>query len=131
MAYAKAQNTSGKGEAGGEASAGAVNVTVNTGGTSNVTGQVNVQLFTADANGHVGTGGVGAGVNARVTEWGGDLSFKVAGDTVTLKGTVSAIGLGANAHVDWRHGFSAGAGIIAVAVGASLNVSVRPTTGSH
>jgi hypothetical protein len=124
VGYAKAQNTSGKGEVGGEVGAGAVNVTVNTGGTSNVRGQVNVQSFTADANGHIGTGGAGAGANARVAQWGGQLSFKVGSRTVTLKGTVSAIGVGADAHIDWNHGFSAGGGAILLLLGASLNVNV-------
>lgn len=89
-----------------------------------VKGQVNVQSFTADANGHAGTGGLGAGANARVVQWGEQISFNVGSHTVTLNGTVSAIGAGADAHIDWNHGFSAGGGAILLLVGASLNVSV-------
>jgi hypothetical protein len=103
---------------------GVANATVNTGAGGPVKGQVNVQSFTADANGHVGTGGLGAGANARVVQWGGQISFNVGSHTVTLNGSVSAIGAGASAHVDWNHGFSAGGGAILLLVGASLNVSV-------
>jgi len=87
-------------------------------------GQVNLQYLTADANGHVGNGGFGAGANARALQWGGQISFNVDGHTVTLNGSVSAIGAGANAHVDWNHGLSAGGGAILLLLGASLNVSV-------
>ena len=128
VVYANAQNTSGKGEIGGKVEIGVANATVNTGAGGAAKGQVNVQSFTADANGHVGTGGVGAGANARVVQWGGQLSFNVGSHTVTLNGSVSAIGVGANGHVDWSHGFSAGGGAILLLVGASLNISV---TGGH
>jgi hypothetical protein len=125
IGYASAQNTSGNGQVGFNTAVGATNMTVNTGAGSNVKGQVNVQSFTADANGHASWTGAGIGANARVVQWGGQLSVKIGSYTVTTTGTVSAIGFGGQAHLDVNHGFSAGAGLILGVVGASLNISVN------
>jgi hypothetical protein len=124
VGYASAQNTTGKGEIGGKAGAGLVNVTINTGSGVPVHGQVNVQGATADANGHIATSGVGAGAGARLVQDGGQISFPLGNHTVTLSGTFSLIGADAEAHVDFNNGFSAGAGLTLLAAGASFDIDV-------
>ena len=98
IGYAKAQNTSGPGQLGFTAGAGGANVTIDSNG-GNTKGQTNLQYFTGDASGSIGKKGGQVGANARVFEGSGQLSTKVFGLTVTVKGTVSALGVGANGHI--------------------------------
>jgi hypothetical protein len=66
-----------------------------------------------------------AGWERKLVEgWLSLVSFKVGNHVVTLKGTVSALGLGAQGHVDWGKTYSIGAGATLLLYGASASVSV-------
>ncbi len=122
--YATAKNTSGKGDLSGEVGIGGAKTEINSDG-GNTKGQDTFQMFTADANGKIGAKGIGLGANARVFEGTGQLSFKVGHENVAVKGTFSVVGVGANGHITWTNGFSAGGGVILGALGAGLSVNIR------
>ena len=126
VGYAKATNTSGKGNIGGSVEAGGANVTITTNSGGNVQGQVNIQSFTAGANGQVGKSGASAGAEAKVFEGSGQLSAKVGAYTVSVKGTFDVVGAGASGQVKWSGGFTAGAKVILFALGAGVTIDVKP-----
>lgn len=68
-----------------------------------------------------------ADTSARVSHPPGQLSTEVFGYTVSVKGTFSALGVGASGHVNWSSGLDVGGSVIFGLVGAGLTIVVRPT----
>jgi len=127
MTYAKAQNTSGKGEIGGKVGAGAVDVTVTAGAGGPGQGSVNIQSLTANLGGKAGRHGVSVSAGARVLKFGSQTTFPVEGWKVTVTSSVSALGVGGNAHLTLvNRKFSIGGGLTVGFYGAGLSITVAP-----
>ncbi len=113
VGYGRIQGTSGGGH-GFEVGAGGANVTINSDG-GNTKGQTNLQYFTGDAKGNVDVSHrlkAELGGGARVFEGSGQLSTKIGGFTLTMKGTFDAVGVGANGHIEiGSRGVSLGGGV--------------------